>query len=59
MEQSNQLRASAEVGDGTMVFRQTAAANINITSTCDCGLPAGLACEYVRTLVFAGTKIAE
>lgn len=29
---------------------------INTTSTCDCGLRAGLACESVRTLMFARTK---
>ena len=32
-------------------------AYINTTSTCDCGLRAGLACESVRTLVFARVKI--
>ena len=30
---------------------------INTTSTCDCGLRAGLACESVRMLMFAETKI--
>lgn len=30
---------------------------INTTSTCDCGLRAGLACESVRMLMFARTKI--
>ncbi|WP_409738337.1 hypothetical protein [Tabrizicola flagellatus] len=30
---------------------------INTTSTCDCGLRAGYACEPVRTLMFARAKI--
>lgn len=31
--------------------------NINATSTCDCWTRADLACESVRTLKFARTKI--
>ena len=38
-------------------FRGVRVAYINTTSTCDCGLRAGLACESVRTLMFARTKI--
>ena len=38
-------------------FRGVRVAYINTTSTCDCGLRAGLACEPVRTLVFAREKI--
>jgi len=30
---------------------------INTTSTCDCRLRAGLACESVRMLMFARTKV--
>ena len=32
---------------------------INTTSTCDCGLRAGLACETARTLMFARKKITQ
>lgn len=38
-------------------FRGVRVAYINTTSTCDCGLRAGLACEPMRVLLFARVKI--
>jgi len=40
-----------------MVLCRVTVDHLNATSTCDCGLSAGLACESVRTLMFARVKI--
>ena len=40
--------------DGSLVVTVD---HLNATSTCDYGLRAGLACESVRTLMFARAKI--
>lgn len=49
------MKADKTVSDDA--FRGVRVAYINTTSTCDCGLRAGLACEPVRTLMFARAKI--